>query len=255
MKPGLLYKLIGHLCQFINRSLQKIPLSKDKCLVLAECLTCLELILVNNHQLVEVHLALMSQINNNATTKSMTDQETSINNKTETSSLSTSSDLITRLERMMTMGGGGGLKLPNVTQSRVTYFYDKESYQSSAHASGQATPSSSSFAANCSQLIGGDGGSTDETNSTKSWLISFCLNYATISASSTPSTAVHAPFVLKCFDLLSIVCKKYFDLLSRDLFFDQLSTLIVNNIDFPTRTCKLNLFNFFTVADLIKQAT
>lgn len=225
MKPGLLYKLIGHLCQFINRSMQK-PLNRDRCTVLAECLSCLELILVSNHQLVEVHLALMSQIETDSTNSNTTTRD----DQTKTQTDDSSDALAAKLERMM---GSGGLKLlPNVSQSRVTYFYDKDSYQSSARISGQATPSS--FAA---QLMMGDCESSNASLLSRSWLVSFCLAHASISASASPSTVSHAPFVLKCFDLLSIVCKKYFDLLSRDLFFEQFSSLIVKNIDFQ-RTCK-----------------
>lgn len=229
MKPGLLYKLIGHLCQFIDRSMKK-PLNRDRCHLLAECLSCLELVLINNHQLVEVHLALMSQIDHTtAASNSLVDESKVLSHRN-----AESDDLSAKLERMM--GTTGGLKLPHLAQSRVTYFYDKDSYQSSAHVSGQVTPggssSSSLFAANCFLNEESTGNNSTAPPSNKSWLVSFCLSHAAMSASATPSTAVHSPFVLKCFDLLSIVCKKYFDLLSRDLFFDQLSSLIVDNIDF-----------------------
>lgn len=233
MKPGLLYKLIGHLCQFINRSMQKQPLTRERSLVIAECLTCIELILVSNSQLVEVHLALVSQIDTNRAQRGGNDSST---NLPESSTQSNEAELAAKLERLM---GSSGLKLPHVAQSRVTYFYDKDSYQSSMHVSGQATPSLMA-----AQLIrGGDDEATSSSSTStsvynKSWLVSFCLAHAAISASTTANNIAHTPFILKCFDLLSIICKKYFDLLSRDLFFDQLSSLIVENIDFQ-RTCNL----------------
>jgi len=48
----------------------------------------------------------------------------------------------------------------------------------------------------------------DDTNN--SWLVNYCLKYYT---------------------LLQTICKKYFDLLRRDLFFDDITQLIPNNID------------------------
>jgi hypothetical protein len=207
MKPGLLYKLIGSLSHFMNRCTQK-QLTRDRANLMIECLACLELILSNNYQLVEVHLALLCptmQTNNLFTRKSSSASGADDND----------SDLSAKLEKLNT--AGASLKLPNMNQSRVTYFYENMgslSMGNSNAVSGQATPS------HCAQLI-------DEANSNKSWLVSFCIRYATI------SNVAQYSFSLNCFDLLSIVCKKYFDLLSRDLFFEELSNLILNNIDYP----------------------
>jgi hypothetical protein len=56
----------------------------------------------------------------------------------------------------------------------------------------------------------------DDTN--KSWLVNYCLKYYTLINSNDHK--------IVCLDLLQIICKKYFDLLKRYLFFDDITQLI-----------------------------
>jgi len=63
----------------------------------------------------------------------------------------------------------------------------------------------------------------DSNNLNRSWLVSYCLKYY--------SQTNYVSHKLVCLDLLQIVCKKYFDLLRRDLFFEELTQLILANIE------------------------
>lgn len=191
MKSGLIYKLIVSLNSFLDKTVAGQSFwsrSAQKAPVLIECLNCLEILMLNNSQLVELHLALNA---NNA-------QVDSLNSK---------------LEKLTTANP----KMPNLTQSRVTYFYESNStssfsYRSSVNnsnsASGHITPS----------LL--------EQANTKSWLVEFFICHASLDACQE--------FSPKCFDLLSIVCRKYFDLLVRDLFFEPMCKLIVDNVNSTT---------------------
>lgn len=202
MKPGLLYKLMGILCSFMDRctnTQQKGNRGSGQ--LVAECLTCVEIIMSSNYQLAEVHMALSRLSGEAKNDKDDNSEDTS----------NTNDDAASKLELM-------SLKVPSVSQSRVTYFYEKEtSWTGSQATSGQATPLS---------LL-------HLQPNHKSWLVEFCLNYASISNSIAASSSSCSSFSLKCIDLLIIVCKRYFELLSRDLFFDHISALILANIDFP----------------------
>ena len=78
------------------------------------------------------------------------------------------------------------------------------------------------------------------TGNNKCWLIHFCLETASKSALASPPPHIfssHLPLTLACMDVLLIVCKKYFDLVRRDLFFDATVQLILANIDLKWTAC------------------
>ena len=50
-------------------------------------------------------------------------------------------------------------------------------------------------------------------------------------------------------ELLQIVCKKYFDLLRRDLFFDELCETILNGIEYTSSQHQQNNTNTYSAAD------
>ncbi len=162
------------------------------------------MLLTNHHQIAEVHLALITPISN----KTLHIKSTSATTLEEPSDESTSY-LSSQLENF---------KIQTIPQSRVTYFYEGNTCASSAHTSnsvsGYMTPS-----------FGGNTFSNDSTGSDgKCWLVNFCIEH---------SMGQHQNLHISscCMDLLLVVCKKYFDLLRRDLFFDQMTQLLLNNIE------------------------
>ena len=115
-------------------------------------------------------------------------------------------------------------KLPSVTQSRVTYFYDgnnsfsggsslKSSLACSNSASGHITPSrvNELLSEEEQQLMSGN----------KSWLVDYCIRHASIGGENSGAV------VLSCLDLLVVVCRKYFDIFRKEVFFEDVCNLIL----------------------------
>jgi hypothetical protein len=212
LKPGLVYKLISNL--HLQLTLKSKKNNENSSIVINEILNCLLLILTNHHQLAEVHLALISNSNKN--------QQDAASKASTNTTKDELDNLSEKLEQISTV-----FKAPVITQSRVTYFYTNESknlnnshsFNESLTASGQMTPL-------FNDLIG-----QDDTN--KSWLVNYCLKYYTLINSNDHK--------LVCLDLLQIICKKYFDLLRRDLFFDDITQLILNNIDLMNDTEQIQM--------------
>lgn len=228
LKPGLIYKLILSLNILLSlktnllNSSQKASNQKEKTNVITEILSCLELILTNHHQMVEVHLALLAPVNKSST---------NLVNYNSSSSSSVSElnsedlDLSSKLEKLTT-----NFKVPNLTQTRVTYFYDGNnslSYTNSNVVSGHITPSYQ-----VSDLITDD--ENQEANN-KSWLVNFCIKNSSISHCRSMS--------LVSLDLLTIICRKYFDLLQRDVFYDDICQLVLENIENLTNSTDFMLID------------
>ncbi len=205
LKPGLVYKLIMSL--HLQLSLKTKLKNESYVNLIVEILNCLLLILTNHHQLGEVHLALISNSNKKQPSKEQPQQSDDLDSLSQ------------KLEQITSV-----FKAPVITQSRVTYFYtndsnnlnNSQSFKSSLNdslaVSGQMTP-----------LFNDLLGTESENDTNRSWLVSYCLKYY--------SQTNYVSHKLVCLDLLQIVCKKYFDLLRRDLFFEELTQLILANIE------------------------
>jgi hypothetical protein len=215
LKPGLVYKLIMSLnlilCQKSNAKYAK---DTNNASLLSEVLNCLELALVNNSQMIEVHLAILAPNLGKAA-----EDDTDLSGKIEQLRLH--------------------VKLPNLTHSRVTYFYEanggtglfsgcgsskRSSLNASATASGRMTPL-------LNELLNEENDETtaaDQSNG-KSWLVGFCLrNASMLEGKQQPQQTIHA----NCLDLLVVVCRKYFDIIRKDMFFDDMCKLILDKLVF-----------------------
>ena len=141
--------------------------------------------------------------------------------------------LSTKLEQLSTI-----FKVPNVTQSRVTYFYTSDaentntkvsSLSDSQVTSGQLTPL-------LNDLILGDSGLEAASSNSKSWLVQYCLLMLDLDLNAETGTSSINNLNLNkvravALELLQIICKKYFDLLRKDLFFDDLCRAILDLIE------------------------
>jgi hypothetical protein len=122
-------------------------------------------------------------------------------------------------------------KLPNLTQSRVTYFYEgnmsfsgsnssfKSSMNCSATASGHMTPLLNDL---LNEEKDAEGGEASQSNGNKSWLVSFCLRNSSFLEAS--QQAINS----NCLELLIVVCRKYFDVIRKEMFFDDMCKLILD---------------------------
>ncbi len=204
LKPGLVLKLVTTL----NFLLLKHSQTQNKSLnVILEIFNCLQILLSTNHELAEMHLALVSPIPGNLCTKTTT---ATLSGGRDEGLNEEDSDLRMKLE---------GFKIPSISQSRVTYFYEGNAYSSSSYVSnsvsGHMTPS---YTLNHELDV------SMSASTGKCWLVSFCIEN---SINQLQNLSINS----SCMDLLLIICKKYFDLLRRDLFFDQITQLILKNID------------------------
>lgn len=198
LKPGLLYKLILSLNVLLdqkNTLLNQSQSIKDKTNVLNEILICLNSILTNYYNMAEVHLALSSPLKNVNTFIN----HGSIRSST-CSSIMEEEDLSENLEKF------ANLKVPSINQTRVKYFYESNTN------SGHMTP-------NYNQICNLN---FPESNSNvKSWLVDFCLQNSSISHS----------ICIPCLETLSTIAQHYFDLLKKDLFFENICQLILENLN------------------------
>lgn len=232
LKPGLIFKLITSLMSLLNQksslnNLNSTSKAFNSALVV-EILNCFQQILANHHELAEVHLALVSPISS---------QHRARLDPSET--LNDDSNLSSKLEQL------GNLKVTSVNQSRVTYFYEGNnsfSYKSSLNASnsvsGFMTPS---YLANETF--------SDNNEASKCWLVTYCIQNLKLNSLNNQA---NVQISSACLELMLIMCKKYFDLLRRDLFFDQITQFILDNIDFaPNQTLNdLNLIDGYKLKTL-----
>ncbi|RMZ94776.1 HEAT repeat-containing 6, partial [Brachionus plicatilis] len=208
LKPGLLYKLILSLNVLLdtkNTLVIQSTQTRDKINVLQEIINCLNTILTNYSQMAEVHLALASPLKNINTFMN----QNSVLSST-CSSIMEEEDLSDKFEKFT------NLKVPNLNQTRVKYFYESNT------ASGQMTP-------NCNQLC--DLSFQESYSNSKSWLVDFCIQNSMASRLISVS----------CLDLLAIIAQHYFDLLKKDLFFEDVCKLILENLNSNSATECLNL--------------
>jgi hypothetical protein len=204
LKPGLVYRLVMSLnlilCQKCSQ--QKYTKDVNNANLISEVLNCLELILTNNSQMIEVHLALL------APNLSKTNEDVDLSSKIEELKLN--------------------FKLPNLTQSRVTYFYE-------GNVSFSGSNSSFKSSLNCSTTTSGHmtplindllneetPNESEQPNGTKSWLVSFCLR------NSSFLEAKQQAISPGCLDLLVVVCRKYFDIIRKEVFFEDMCKLILD---------------------------
>ena len=204
LKPGMVLKLVTTLNFLLLKHNQTQNRSFN---VLTEIFNCFQILLNTHHELAEMHLALVSPLPTNLMTKTaaigLNDEDSNLSMKLES------------------------FKIPSISQSRVTYFYEGNAFSSSSYTSnsvsGNMTPSSNTFTHDTDAMSG------------KSWLVNFCIENASNHHQNLPISSC-------CMDLLLIICKRYFDLLRRDLFFDQITQLILKNIDMrPTQLLSANI--------------
>jgi hypothetical protein len=198
LRPGLILNLITSLeFLMLKHTGQSQSKKGSQNLLLIEIFNCLQVLLTNHHELAEMHLALVSPVHvNSKIREGINDND--VFNQDDTKNLST------QLE---------GIKLPSLAQSRVTYFYEGNNN----------TLVSSSVSYSASQSASGQMSRNANKPSEKCWLVNFCIE--------NTLSLVNLHVSSCCMDLLLIICKKYFDLLRRDLFFDQVTQLILNIID------------------------
>jgi hypothetical protein len=263
LRPGLIYKLITSLhlvlCQKTNYMNDiKYASNKEKSiddhqnsntLLHISLLNCLKTIISTHHELAEVHLALLAPINiRYSTLPSRLDDQLDNNSETIPDELSKKLEKLTDVYRQSI----------NVMPSRVTYFYNGDScnysLNSSSLNSGQMTPHHnqpfSDFINERDQLDNSlfvlENKNSLEIKSEenkfkitekKSWLLHHIIENASFKSDShlvKPGRTIclkWSPVRSVCLDFLLVICRKYFDLMKRDLFFEHLCELILTNID------------------------
>lgn len=129
-------------------------------------------------------------------------------------------------------------KVPNVTQSRVTYFYTSDAENPSTKASSQSDSlvTSGQLTPLLNDLMLGEGGLDATSANNKAWLVVYCLHLLDLDINQETGSSTIANQNLNkvravALELLQIVCKKYFDLLRRDLFFDDLCKVVLDLIE------------------------
>ncbi|CAF0791844.1 unnamed protein product [Brachionus calyciflorus] len=197
LKPGLIYKLILSLNILLDQKSNLITNQsnqrKEKINVCQEILNCLETILLNHHQMAEVHLALGSSLNSTDTFLN------DLNSKSSTcSSIMEIDDLTLKLDKI------NDIKIPNLNQSRIKYFYESNN---SNTVSGQMTPNNP-----VNDLV---------MNNSKSWLVDFSIQ----------NGSYLKPLSLPCLEIMTLISRHYFDLIKKDLFFDEITKLILENLE------------------------
>jgi hypothetical protein len=229
LKPGLIYKLIIYLTTALYKSSEK---SDSQLLVNVEILKCMQLILNTHHQLAEVHLALLSPLKNENDEENVSDR---MNEKQSRVSSGISASFVDIEDKCLSSkleSLNGLIKVPSVAQTRVTYFYTSENYpQLHSPSICSSTGGSNSGAMTPLQYSMSDllNNRANATSSNKCWLVGYCIEKSAVVENSRNSNDVN----IACLDVLLVIAKKYFDLLHRDLFFDPLCEMIMNNISVP----------------------
>ncbi len=184
--------------------------------LLTEVLRTIILILTSFHELAEVHLALLSPV--------FKENPLSVTSET----VPELDSITSKLEHL-----SSSFKVPTVTPSRVTYFYTSDQEGSTFKNSTNASSMSDSMATSgqitpiLNDLLETD--ACSHSNS-KSWIVNYCVLLGNVKTSFSDNQYLNKIRVI-CIELLQIVCKKYFDLLRRDLFFDELCEMILNAIE------------------------
>lgn len=210
LRPGLVYKLILNLNILLNQKSKYKDMNNT--MLVNELLNCLEMILTNNSQMMETHLALLATASIFA------------------SNQEGQPDLSNKLEQLKV-----NYKLPVLTKMPVTYFYDgntnfffsnKSSLNSSALVSGQQTPSlHQSFNDLISDEDSNPSFSRGEIGNGKPWLVDFCVQNARMTGEGDQPWRRIGP---SCLSLLIVICSKYFDVMRKEAFLDEISRLFMD---------------------------
>ena len=221
LKPGLIYKLLINLHLLLK---QKTPpnlnvhlkLNLNSSNLINEILNTILLIITNHHQLVEVHLALLTHGS----------KEIQQENQTNTSE-----NLSSKLENLSNV-----YKVPNIAQSRVTYFYTNENQQFSSLKSSSSLSDSLATSGQITPLFGDliDVADLKQCSDHKSWLVNYCLTIGSLNVNTAANLDNQHLNRIRaaCIECLQVVCRKYFDLLGKSIFFEDLCQMILNIIEF-----------------------